>query len=156
MKIWISLALILFSTYAQAKDLQPSTPFDAVQHFLYAGDGTARLDGGVAINDENGAIRTCGAEPVILIPMTGYGMEFAAMLVTKSDNDSITGDHDFLMLIRRSRCDVSGNFAFTRLPPGNWIVVARVSGAKMWATRSYLSTNMGDEHVVLGNEDLSR
>jgi hypothetical protein len=101
-----------------------NTPYRDEDFLGWAGPGSASLQGQAFLKTRGGDVRTCAGNPVYLLPANAYTQE-----MTEAEDRGVSGiDADIRLrsLIRASRCDAQGNFAFTAVPAGLWYVVATV------------------------------
>lgn len=116
---------------------QVTTPFQEQDFQQWAGAGPSSLSGQAFLKTVGGDVKTCAGSKVLLLPDNGYVEE---MMANESSGSTYANmDHRLLDYIRQSMCDAQGNFAFSALPAGNWVVMTSVT----W----------GAPHVALPGED---
>jgi hypothetical protein len=120
----LSLALLISPGQAQTP-YQPVIPFIEQDFQPFAGTGDATLRGQAFLRTVGGDVRTCAGSDVFLIPDNPYMEDLTAAEDRGVRNASI--DPRAQTFRRRSTCDAQGNFHFSGVPKGSWIVVARVT-----------------------------
>lgn len=123
----------------------------------YIGAGDTSITGQAFLRQRGGEVVTCAGSPVLAVPVGYY---FDRLTV-----ESLPGLHpDAQLAIRRTTCDATGNFRFSKLPAEKWRIVTKVS----WETADRFSPIQGGivsrvvdsrdgvEPVYLTNADVVR
>lgn len=103
----------------------------------YKVKGAGVVSGQAFLRQQGGGVVVCAGEPVLLLPAVGPIKEAADLsrrgirpvAGDKSVGETLRGngaDPRFADVVRRTQCDAQGNFKFTALPAGDWIVYTRV------------------------------
>ena len=119
----------------------------------YARSGAAIVKGQAFLKKRGGDVVVCAGEPVLLMPNVGVFAEAyqkrkrgTYVRVDESDSGRVTdaglADPVAGKAIRRVICDAQGNFEFTGLPAGEWLLYTRV----LWEDDEY-STQKGSELI---------
>lgn len=112
--------------------IQPRAPvpmgnvFTVEDHAAYIKAGTGALAGQAFLRQQGGGVVTCAGSQVMLFPATPYFRE--VLLIMRSGDTPIINRQfpEMAVLDRRSQCDAQGNFVFTGLPAGRYIVLTQV------------------------------
>ena len=104
------------------------TKFDYSEHKPYMETGENGLKGQGFLRQQGGGIVTCAGREVLLVPATSFFREaVTAYRLGKNPQFTEKVDPAFKPIIKRSQCDVQGNFAFGNLPAGKWFITTQVS-----------------------------
>lgn len=115
------------------------TAFDASEAEKLLVDGTNRIEGRAQINFNEGGMATCAGGQVVLIPATQYAKErmhrvfngkevlFHPRVGAKNDIRFEPDDPAYARLMKVVTCDKEGNFEFTALADGEFIVGATIN-----------------------------
>lgn len=98
--------------------------FEGAAHDAYIVPGTAVVGGQAIFRQQGGGVVTCARRGVLMFPATPFFEEALDHLRAGRQPD-VGGKPDprYKLLLRKSRCDAQGNFAFRDLPAGDWFVV---------------------------------
>lgn len=138
-------ALSLGGCAQRAYTVQASFNPDSVAWAQTAGDDT--LTGQAFLRTVGGDVKTCAGYPVVLVPYNSYFYEvtkaFAKGYSALTNKDPAAGSY-----ARKSQCDARGDFSFSDLPTGEWIVVAEV---RWGVPNGYFVTPQGGVLFALAN-----
>lgn len=101
--------------------------FNPGVHALYKASGSATIEGQAFLRQQGGGVVTCAGSEVLLAPATAF---YRAAIV---DPKFIYGATASLMsadakaLIHETMCDATGNFTFSGVAAGVWVVITDVS-----------------------------
>jgi len=146
------LILALFLTACVAIPTQTVTLVYSDIFSSYEGAGKGSLTGQAFLRQQGGGVVVCAGEDVFLHPYAGPFQEAYDLaksgtrpIVAGSENERFSvvaaNDPRFASLVKRTRCDAQGNFEFSNLRTGKWIVstIVRWVVADIWQGSS-LST----------------
>jgi hypothetical protein len=105
------------------------TKFDYLEHEPYAKPGENGIRGHAFLGQHGGSVVTCAGNRVLLLPATSYFREmFWHMIVTRSEPEPLSKPYPRLKnMIRRTQCDVDGNFFFSEIADGTWFILTQVN-----------------------------
>ena len=135
-------ALILAGCANQPVALQ--SRFDPGEVAWFTARGTNTIQGTAIVRNYKGAVKTCAALPVLLMPVSSYARERMRHLYESEQegfNPLVGGrpadfggdDQRYLDTVKTTRCDGRGRFAFSELPDGDYYLVATVT----WRERQF-------------------
>lgn len=135
MNILKSLLLIVSAIVLPACVSQPrlpaitlSIPYLDADHRAYAGKGSGSLEGQAFLKQQGGGVVLCSGSSVILVPATDYFNESISALLARRSIQVLGVTMPMQQpIIRRTRCDAQGNFTFSDVPRGNWLVLTEVT-----------------------------
>jgi hypothetical protein len=78
------------------------------------------------MRQNGGGVVTCAGSPALLMPDLPYFNEAVAHASNNQNVDIGSDQQHARSMIRKATCDAQGNFVFTNLPVGVWIVTSRV------------------------------
>ncbi len=98
--------------------------FSRADHAAFSRKGQATVRGQGFVKTRGGDVKTCAGEKVFLVPDTPY---FREWLKHVSSGESIIGlDPAMNDYMRESIGDAGGNFEFTAVPPGAYVVATNI------------------------------
>ncbi len=110
-----------------------SVPFDASAARAMLAPGDNAIHGNAFMRQRGGGVVTCAGETVNLIPAAAYATErIAALYGNTSGGAQIMGRRfqpdvpEYELLIRHTRCDSRGDFAFEKVADGDFFVQTAV------------------------------
>lgn len=86
--------------------------------------GDAGIRGQGFLRQRGGGVVTCAGSTVFAVPAVAYLNELVRLTLAGIPTDAPPGD--VRANSRQTTCDSAGNFAFTGLQPGEWMVVTTV------------------------------
>ena len=96
--------------------------------------GTNTIKGSAFMRKKSGTVVSAAGEVVYLIPATPYAEERFSKLFPRGKLNPATGtrateqtDPDYARLMRTTKADKGGSFAFENVKPGLWFVSTRVT-----------------------------
>jgi hypothetical protein len=100
--------------------------FDPSEHRPYIGAGPNSVQGQAFLTQRDGKIVTCAGKDVLLVPATTFFREVITNFNNRFRRTETAEKIDpvFKPMIKRSQCDVQGNFLFQKIPNGKWFVLA--------------------------------
>jgi hypothetical protein len=116
-----------------------SVPYNDADFEKYAGTGTSNITGSAFLKTRGGDVKVGAGSTVELIPSTPYTYERFA-----PQNTNVNfGPRDFRLAkhIRTALGDAQGNFEFTGIPAGDYILACSIEW--QYASGSYASTTGG-------------
>jgi len=124
----VNRLLAAVATAWLAACVAPPTPmrnqFEGAAHDAYIQPGTAVVSGQAIFRKQGGDVVTCARRGVLMFPATPFFDEVLDHLMAGRQPDvGRKLDPRYKSLLRQSRCDAQGNFAFRDLPAGDWHVV---------------------------------
>ncbi|HWY15270.1 MAG TPA: hypothetical protein VNX86_09075 [Rhizomicrobium sp.] len=102
----------------------PHTPYIDADYAWSTAPGTAAITGQAFLKTNGGDVKTCAGSDVILIPDGPYAEDVLSTLLAGAN---VTLDEGFIAKKRAALCDSQGNFKFTALPAGKWLVQTTVT-----------------------------
>ena len=128
---WIttfSAALALMAcAVRQPEPVQMQMRFDYDLHKPYTQLGTNTIKGQGFLRQKGGGLVTCAGNYVLLLPATPFFREALSHL--RAGRNPLFADRidpAYRTMIKQSQCDAQGNFTFSGLPNGGWLVVTEV------------------------------
>lgn len=104
--------------------IQMRNPFEDAAHDAYIRPGTAVVGGQAIFRQQGGGVFTCARRGVLMFPATPFFEEALDHLMAGRQPDvGRKLDPRYKSLLRQSRCDAQGIFAFRDLPAGDWYLV---------------------------------
>lgn len=103
-----------------------STPFPNADLAHYSASGSATIAGQAFMRQNGGGVVTCAGSLALLMPDLPYFSEAVAHARNNQNVDFAADQQHAQSMVRKSTCDAQGNFVFTNLPVGGWIVTSRV------------------------------
>ena len=88
--------------------------------------GTASITGQAFLKTRGGGVRTCAGERVVLLPYNSYTAEIYAA-VRRGAVMPQTVDPRIQQFTRTGICSAQGDFAFSGLPGGRWLIISKVT-----------------------------
>ena len=125
-------------------------PFRESDFANYGGKGSARIVGQAFLKTRGGDVKFGAGNVVHLVPATGYSLE---SLTNKIGTLVPPTDARFYKYVKQTRADGNGNFAFTGVPAGKYIVTCKIAWeipSGSYTTRSTGGTAMGTVTVARG------
>jgi hypothetical protein len=135
--IVLAAALVLFG----CSTVNQSTAFNAGDFKPYESPGTAVIRGHAFVRTDEGKIEKAAGLAVYLVPLTPYTGERAKIMLrnrTPAPADPLLEKYVQVVV-----ADVSGDFEFSGLPAGSYVVYSRIE----WHGRKF-SDSAGDDYVV--------
>ena len=129
----VAMAVAACSMRQPVEPVQMQTKFDYGAHKPYTQAGTNTIKGQGFLRQQGGGIVTCAGNEVYLMPATSFFREAANhVLAGKNPQfgnviDPAKADPAYKAMLKQSQCDAQGNFIFSNLPNGNWLVVTAVT-----------------------------
>ncbi len=145
MKIAVSLALAGLLTACAQPGMTPTAPapiqlgiaFDSAMASALLADGVNMVKGSAFMRQQGGGVVTCAGSDVYLVPATPYAKRRITYLYGTegpSGSSSRRGDirfepdaPNYVTLVKRTKCDAQGSFAFDRVADGEFYVQTRVT-----------------------------
>lgn len=159
------VALILLSGCATVNEpVKMQVAFNHAEHEMFKRSGSHTVKGQAFLRQRNGGVVTCAGNAVLMFPDTPFFREFIK-IVDSGKKPEITKTElipeNWRSIIKNSQCDAQGNFSFTNIPTGQWIVVTTV----VWqipgrytaydqggSVIKYFMVN-GDTQILLSDQD---
>jgi hypothetical protein len=136
------------------------TKFDPGEHKRYTEAGSSSIKGQGFLQQKGGGIVTCAGKEVLLWPATSFVRELIGHLRAGKDPEfSGTVDPQYRSIFKQSQCDAQGNFFFSQLPSGTWIVFTEVRWTVGYADQGgnllrEVTLSSGEAaHVLLSDKD---
>ena len=115
--------------------IEVATPFDTKEVSFVTRAGSAVVDGQAFLRQRGGGVVTCAGSGVALIPAGGYATEYFTKAFGRREGGiagPLTGapstvSPDFTKYVLKSQCDAGGNFAFSRVPAGEYYIMSQVT-----------------------------
>ncbi|MGD8294692.1 MAG: hypothetical protein PVF37_23470 [Desulfobacterales bacterium] len=120
------LALIMFISCVQQKSYTIKTPFRPEDWKLGLEAGNCRLEGKATLKTNDGEIKTCAGEEVILMPYNSYTEELYKVGKQGGFSEASNFDQSIKSYLMITTCDIDGNFEFDNLPSGKWLIYTQV------------------------------
>lgn len=114
------------STPPQQPPVAMTTQFSAEEHAAWKGEGTATINGQAFLRQNGGGVVTCAGQPVFLMPETPYFEELFSIMRRGRLPATAPGE-GAKEIARQTMCDAQGDFVFTKVPAGPWLVTTAVS-----------------------------
>jgi hypothetical protein len=103
-----------------------AAPFPMADLAHYSASGSATISGQGFLRQNGGGVVTCAGSLALLMPDLPYFNEVVAH-ASNNQNVDISSDRQHAQsMMRKTTCDAQGNFVFTNLPVGVWVVTSRV------------------------------
>ena len=123
----ILITMFLLSACAAPQPVQMQSTFDAELHKPFIQDGTGSIKGQGFLRQQGGGVVTCAGNPATMYPATQFFKEAVSILAAGREPQQGTNlNEGYGKLLKTSQCDAQGNFTFTGLPAGNWLVLTEV------------------------------
>jgi hypothetical protein len=100
------------------------TPYNDADYAWSTAPGTASVAGQAFLRTNGGDVKTCAGSDVALIPDGAYTQE---MLATLLAGQNVKEDEAFDAKRRVTQCNAQGDFKFTGLPAGKWLIQTTVT-----------------------------
>lgn len=108
--------------------VEKTLPFDAKTHAAALAKGTARIEGEGFIRRRNAWLARCSGEVVYLVPDTPYFREWVDIYRSGNTIENAPALNErHKGAVRRTQCNMKGQFTFENLPAGKWLVATRVT-----------------------------
>jgi hypothetical protein len=134
--------------------------FVPADHSAFMGPGSGSMTGQAFLRQRGGAVVTCAGARVYAHPSTPFFAQAVAYTAAGGSLISVPGGTASQALVRQSLCDAQGNFEFSELPPGRWIVTVTVRWSGAGSEQGGLlaqTVTVGDgvaRRILLTGEDL--
>lgn len=116
-----------------------SKEIEEMESYLKA--GTSTVQGQVFMTTRGGDVIYGAGSPVYLLPMTKY----ASYKMQGEFDINISNDPVLVRYTRQKRADAAGNFEFSNVPAGDYLVISTVT----WeAPTGYMTEASGSGHVT--------
>jgi len=161
MNNWDILAIVVPLTVALGSCATTSfstvTRFDSENAKKLLEDGPNTIKGSAVVRQGRGEVVSCAGRPVYLVPATAYADERMRIVYGRLDhgfsNNRQTFENEpvgYKELVRETRCDAQGYFAFRSVADGTFYVASQIT----WSAGSY-STKGGSlmKRVTVSNGD---
>lgn len=161
MNNWDKLAILAPLTVAlgscSVTSFNTVTPFDSEDAKQLVEDGPNTIKGSAAVRRVGGEVVTCASRPVYLVPATAYADERMRIVYGRLDRGFSNNRQNFeneppgyKELMRETRCNAQGYFAFSSVADGTFYVVSQIT----WSAGDY-STKGGSlmKRVMVSNGD---
>lgn len=123
---------------------EPPLTFDAALHAPYATQGASGIKGQAFLRQRGGGVVTCAGSRVTLTPSTAFFLHLAILDTARRPHPRIEGDLNLMAQVRRETvCDAQGNFSFSGLPAGKWLVSTQVT----WIVGNRQQGGLVSKHV---------
>lgn len=103
-------------------------PYRASELEPYRTPGTAGVKGQAFMRQRGGGIVTCAGNTVSLTPLTSYVRQ---VRMERDSGNVVNIDpaakEAYLALAKTTQCDAQGNFSFSNVPAGDWLLETRVT-----------------------------
>lgn len=128
-------ALMFLTLLAACAPIEVETPFDAREVAFVQRPGTAVVEGQAFLRQRGGGVVTCAGAGVVLVPAGGYATEYFTKAFGRRAGGlagPLTGapssvPPDFVTYALKGQCDAGGNFAFSRVPAGEYYLISQVT-----------------------------
>ena len=117
--------LVLLAGCAPLHQMQASFDPAAVERLKQPGSET--LIGQGFMRQQGGSVVTCAGETVTLLAGTPYVMETSIAFASGQKLLPEVAQHLHESIVRQTTCDAQGNFAFSNLIPGDYLVGTKVT-----------------------------
>jgi hypothetical protein len=134
------------------------TPYDASQYATYKPTGLNAIRGQAFLTQQGGGVVTCAGKQVFLTPDSPYFRELASIATHGSTPEFPHGNGGPEDVVRHTVCDAQGNFEFTKLPDGKYILMTEVRWQVGYAAQGgpiWMPGTVADgveKHVVMSND----
>ncbi len=122
---WIVLILVALSMTSCARTYEREAQFIQEEYAPYEGEGTAQICGQAYVSLDGGNQHVASGNNVLLAPVTTYTQEAYEIKVLGGEN-MVDPDPQAMKFEKHTRTDDEGRFCFTKLPAGEYYVVADV------------------------------
>lgn len=115
--------------------VEMKTKFNSDEYVGYRQVGTGVISGQGFLRQKGGGVVTCAGGDVMILPATPFFREF----IEKSFVSGQPAKLDYQLglinrpIMKQSQCNAQGNFSFSRLPAGSWLVMTEVK----WMAGNY-------------------
>lgn len=122
-------ALAACLVFAGCGSVELAEPFDRAAASAALAPGVNQIHGSALIRQQGGGIVTCAGNPVFLMPMSRYALEWATALYGDASGGFRPADaravklkyaEGFLETARGETCDAQGAFQFTNVADGQY------------------------------------
>lgn len=108
--------------------VEKQLPFDAKGHSAALTKGTAKIEGEGFLRRKNAWLARCSGEVVYLVPDTAYFREWVEIYRAGNTIENAAALNErHKGAIRKTQCNMKGQFSFENLPAGKWLVATRVT-----------------------------
>lgn len=158
---YTSLLLPLLAT-ACAQVVAVKASYNPDDYQAYKAAGSNSIDGQGFLTQLGGGVVTCAGHPVFLTPDTPYFREIVSIAVHGNHPQFPHGSGGPEDVVRHTVCDAQGNFSFSELPDGKYIVMTEVTWEAAYAQQGGPVWRAGTldggqrKKVILSNENLKR
>ena len=147
----LACALALFAgcvaPMAQIQTQATATPFDAAAFEPYRAPGKCKLIGQAFLKTRGGDVKVAAGEIVGLLPGTAYLKEVRALRDKGIEPIGQTREvaAEIEKAIRKTVADGQGNFEFTDLPAGNYLLEVNIQ----WLAGSFMTGGLVTKTVTV-------
>lgn len=120
------MAAVGFSAGACAVEKQ--VHFDAKAHGAPLAKGDAKIEGEGFIRRKNAWLARCSGEIVYLVPDNAYFREWVEIYRSGHTVENAKDLNEVHKgAVRKTQCNMKGQFAFENLPAGKWLLITRLT-----------------------------
>lgn len=149
----ILITMFLLSACATPQPVQMQSTFNPELHKQFLQDGTGSIKGQGFLRQQGGGVVTCAGGPATMFPATQFFKEIVGLMAAGKSpqlQQSIPPNPENSKMLRESQCDAQGNFTFTGLPAGNWLVLTEV----IWVIDHQRQGGVLMREVVVGDGEV--
>lgn len=156
MKKILFALLMLSGCAAVSEPVKIQAAFNHAEYDLFKRDGSNTIKGQAFLRQRGGGIVTCAGNKVLMFPDTPFFREIIKIADNGKKPEAIS--ENWRAVVKKSQCDAQGNFEFTNIPPGPWIILAdvlwQVQGSTQGGVVTKFITVNSDMKVLLSDQDL--
>lgn len=137
----VLFSLATLASLAVLTACAPMTPpapmankYASADHAAFIAGGKGAINGQAFLRQRGGGTVTCAGEPAMALPATPYFKELVAAFANRQAPDGASGAQAAIREVgKKTTCDAQGNFSFSNLAPGQWLVFTEVK----WTVGQY-------------------
>jgi hypothetical protein len=128
MKMQFAFAVTIFACACApiSHDVLVQSSIDVTELATYKAKGPNRIEGQAFLRQQGGGVVTCAGSQVFLAPDAPYFREIARIASSGGKPNFDHSKDGPQSLVRNAVCDAQGNFLFSNLPDGKYLVMTEV------------------------------
>ncbi len=121
------IACLVMAGCVPIPNVKMTNGFDSASHDKYRANGTAKIDGQAFLKQRGGGVVTCAGNKVALSPDTEYFREYWSIIKRRAKPIEPEVQPGEQPVTKRTTCDAQGNFEFTNIAEGDWLLTTHVT-----------------------------
>lgn len=148
--------LVAFSLTACAPlpPITAQTPYNIDEYKQYTQTGPNTIRGQAFLRQKNGGTVNCGGNDVLLMPDSPFFRELLN-IASRGRRPAVAQGQIDPALLRKAECNAQGNFTFSNLPNGKWLLATEVSWYAGYKQGGYLVRSIEVSNGAISQPSLS-